>query len=135
MSEQQSEQQPRPVASFTEGGHEVDVLPKGQLFGLILGLLVILVGSGIGVREFYSIQAFQHEQAAGAQASARLENVREQDRKALETWGVADEEQKLYHMPVDRAVDRVLDDPTQLEAAPAPDDFVHPDDAAKESAK
>lgn len=141
MSEQTTESQEqraregRLVSAFTEGGHEVDTLSKGQLFGLVFGLTVVVLFTALGIGQFFNLQATQHEQAASERPSARLLEVRERDAAILSGWGVADEERSLYRMPVERAKTRVREDPRRLQAASPPEGFVHPDDAAKEAAR
>jgi hypothetical protein len=122
--------QPRLVANYTSGGHEVDYTPNRNLMAFLLIMLVLMIASAVGVYQlFVSHTEAQLSEAASAPATQLLEQ-RERERDIATSYGQVEREGQIvsYRVPYAEAKRMVLGDPARFEAAPPPPDWKHPDD-------
>jgi len=97
------------------GGHEIDQMPNGRLFNLMIGLSILTLGACIGVVRLFDKQV-ESIQADRAKAGAYSRNVyRQEMAKIVGGYGATplrdgDKELTLYHIPVAKAAEEVLKD-------------------------
>ncbi|MFO0748811.1 MAG: hypothetical protein U1F43_24570 [Myxococcota bacterium] len=123
----------RLVASFTDGGHEIDHTPNRNLFGFLIVLSVLLVLTAAGVYQLFVSKADADIEKAANQPSKQLVAQAARDADFHEHWGKVTREGQVvgYRMPIPEAARLVLANPARFAAAPPPADWVHPDDALK----
>lgn len=105
----------------TAAGVEPDFPPNRRLFGLIGVLAVVLVLVAIGVGGVFKlvVRDKQLEQNAAVGFGQNLLNsVRAVDAKNLNDFEVIDAANRVYQIPIDRAVDKLLKNPGLLGAVP-----------------
>lgn len=121
-------------AQHYKGGHELDAPPTRQLFNIVWGLGAITLLSIITCVQLFNQQrdALLEERYAGP--SARLAQYQDAQNKLRFENGETELNDNgkvvtLAHVPVTRAVEKVLADPKLLLAAPPPPGWMHPDGA------
>lgn len=120
----------RLTSNFTDGGHEVDVIQNSNLFVFLTLLVLVIVGSGVGVYELFVAQTNARHAVAASAMAPDLKAKRESDATYLNSWGKLQKEgwPTTYHMPITEARKAVLANPSLLKPAAPPADWVHPDD-------
>jgi len=123
----------RLVAAVTDGGHEIDVPPNRNLFAFLAVMVVLMVASAIGVYQLFVSHSDATLSTAANVPSAQLEAQHARDTNFATTYGkVAIEGQPpAFRIPFADAKALVLKDAARFSAAPAPADWIHPDDAGK----
>ena len=123
----------RLVSAFTDGGHEIDRPPAATLFGLLIAMGVLIIGSAFGVYQLFVGQADEDAAQTASEPVMRQVNQAARDREYLTTYGVVSVDGKPagYRMPIETAKAMVLHDPSRFAPAAPPAGWVHPDDAAK----
>ncbi len=113
-------------------GHELDTPPNRRLFNLLVGLSIAIMGACIALVQMFNRQAETIEEGR-FDTQVVLGEHRKQMEQLATSYGPADnaDKGKVYHrMPLAKAKELVLEDPTKLEAAPPPAGWIHPDDVA-----
>ncbi|MEZ4266038.1 MAG: hypothetical protein R3F39_06645 [Myxococcota bacterium] len=128
-------QKPHLVSGYSDGGHEIDNLPATQLIGLVLGMALLIVLTGVGVFQYYNLRTAEYAAETGAAASARIAATKAARAAVAQSWGETDAEKGLWRMPASEGAKRVIANPALLRASAAPAGFVHPDDVKKEGAE
>ena len=123
----------RLASNYTDGGHEIDATPNRNLMAFLAVMTVLIVVSAIGVYQlFVSHTGAQMDRAAAAPAPQLAEQHKRDDNFAA-TYGKVEVEGKLvaYRVPFADAKRKVLESADSFKAAPAPEGWIHPDDAGK----
>lgn len=123
----------RLTSAYTEGGHEIDATPNRNLFGFLGVMLIIMIVSAIGVYQLFVTHSEAQLADAASVPAAQLQAQREREQALSTSYGkVAIEGQPAaFRMPYSEARRRVIADPARLGPAPAPQGWIHPDDAGK----
>jgi len=115
------------------GGHEVDQMPNGRLFKLLVGLSALTLVASIGVIQLFNLQVRGIEDERDAKPAVRLGEYRtkqaefrknfgrvlflDDDGIALDAGGKGPHESVLLRMPMDDAKAAVLKDSKKFAAA------------------
>ncbi len=118
-----------------KGGHEIDAPPTRQLFNIVWGLGAITLLSILTCVQLFNSQRDELQSERYSKISWRLaEYTADQDKMRFESgeYELNDDGKVVVvqYIPLARAVEKVLEDPKLLKAAPPPPGFVHPDDLA-----
>jgi len=118
-----------------KGGHEIDAPPTRELFNIVWGLGAITLLSILTCVQLFNSQRDELQKERYSQTSWRLAEYQEgQDKLRFESgeYELNDDGKVVMvkYIPLARAVEKVLQDPKLLQAAPPPPGFVHPDDMA-----
>jgi len=102
-------------------GVEPDLLPLGSLtvwIGFLVALVIVIM---IGIWQFFSRAADDEVHRKDlARVSETLRELRVRDHALLTSYDVVDAKAGVYRIPVERAMDLLVADPTLLEPAPPP---------------
>lgn len=123
----------RLVSEYTDGGHEIDATPNRNLFGFLGVMVVILILAAIGVYQLFVVHSEAKLADAASVPAAQLAAQHAREAELATTYGqvVFDGKPAGYRIPVAEAKRLVIADPTRMQAAPAPEGWIHPDDAGK----
>ncbi len=118
-----------------KGGHELDAPPTRQLFNIVWGLGAITLLSILTCVQLFNSQRDELQKERYSKTSWRLAEYQAgQDKLRFESgeYELNDDGKVVVvkYIPIARAVEKVLEDPKLLTAAPPPPGFVHPDDMA-----
>jgi hypothetical protein len=125
----------RLAANYTSGGHEIDWTPNRNLFGFLAVMVVILILSAVGVYQLFVSHTEEQLDDAAAAPSSQLVTLQARNDALRSSYGEVRFEDKPagYRIPVAQAKKLVLADPSRFAAAPRPEGWIHPDDAAKQA--
>lgn len=123
----------RLVADYTDKGHEVDITPDRNLFGMLGGLAVVLVLVALGVWQLFVVHSDNLAVRASNQPSELVVAQQKKDATFFETYGKATPEEgvETIRIPVSEARRIVLEDRTRFAPAAPPAGWIHPDDIAR----
>ena len=123
----------RLAASYTEGGHEVDATPNRNLFGFLAVMVVILIVAAIGVYQLFVTHTDGQLSDAASVPAAQLEAQKAREHDFATTFGkvTVEGQPPAYRVPFAEARRLVVATPSRFAAAPAPQGWIHPDDAGK----
>ncbi len=124
----------RLVSAYSDGGHEVDNLPATRLIMLVAGLAALIFLTGVGIYQYYNLNASADAAAAAQGASARSAVAQAARAAVAETWAETDADKGIWRMPASEGAKRVLANPALLRAAAPPEGFVSPDDVGNDGA-
>lgn len=105
-----------------ERGVAYEGVAASQIIAVAAAILVVILVAVVVLFGWYT-QVSQDTQAANEGADV-YERVRQPDREAaehLQEYGVVDEEEEVYHIPIDQAMDRVLTEQYDEEATESTD--------------
>lgn len=123
-----SDFEPKLVDRWSSGGHEIDAPIARPLFILTGVMLVLTVLSGIGVSQLFQANSADMIEAGASQPYDVLVKHRETMGATLSNYSQDATDKKRFRVPVTQAIDTLAKQPGRLRAAPAPPDFIHPDD-------
>lgn len=98
-----------------EGGHEIDQMPNGRLFNLMIGFSGLTLAACFGVVRLFDSQV-ESIRADRAKAGAYSRNTYQQETaRVVDGYGQTelrdgDKELTLYHIPLAKAAEEVLKD-------------------------
>jgi hypothetical protein len=123
----------RLVADYTEKGHEVDITPDRNLFGMLAGLAVVLVLVAIGVWQLFIVHSDNLAVRASNRPSELVVAQQQKDTLFFSTYGKATPEEgvETIRVPVPVARRIVLEDKTRFAPAAPPAGWIHPDDITR----
>jgi hypothetical protein len=104
------------------GGHEIDKLPSVRLFNLLFGLSFLTLLASIGVVQLFNLQVEDIQDSRASVGSYRLDEYTQQVQQLLSGYGqvtVTEDggaETPRYHIPVDEARKKLLENPELLGA-------------------
>lgn len=122
------------ASGYSDGGHEVDTLPATRLIGLLGGMAMLILLTGVALYQYYNLNASADSTRAAQEASARISVVNAARAAVAETWAETDAKNGVWRMPASEGAKRVIANPALLRAAARPAGFVDPDDVKKEGA-
>ncbi len=106
------------------GAHEIDKMPFGRLFNLLVGLSALTLLACIGVIQIFNLQVRQitNDYAAEGQKNSALTQYRAEAAQVASGYGVYEFElegkvEKRYFVPLQQAKKQVLDDAKLLDGA------------------
>jgi hypothetical protein len=91
--------------SSGHSGIEPDNLPVGTIGWAVVALVIIVVGTVIGVNQLYwftSSKAVQHIELD--QPNTLLQTLNAADQSVLTTYDVVDQQKGIYRLPIDEAI-------------------------------
>jgi hypothetical protein len=121
-----------------DGGHEIDKMPYGRLFNLLVGLSALTLLACIGVIQMFNIQARsiaeEHDSLENKENYSSYRDYREESAAIAAGYGVfefevsvpgQDElvEETRYYVPLTAAKKAVIDDAKLLDGTPAGRDW------------
>lgn len=123
----------RLASEYTDGGHEVDATPNRNLMVFLAVMFVLIIVSALGVYQLFVSHTGAQLDAAAAAPTTQLADQHKRDDNFATTYGKVEVEGKLvaYRVPFAEAKRKVLENADAFKAAPAPEGWIHPDDAGK----
>jgi hypothetical protein len=123
----------RLVADYTAKGHEVDLTPDRNLFGMLGALSVVLIVIALGVWQLFVVHSENLLTQAANQPSPLVQAQAAKDATFFTTYGRATPEEGVttIRVPVHEARRLVLEDKSRFAPAKPPAGWVHPDDIAR----
>ncbi|MEN9528545.1 MAG: hypothetical protein RI932_418 [Pseudomonadota bacterium] len=86
-------------------GIEPDNLPVGTIGWAVVALIVIVVGTVIGVKQLYWFTSSNAVQKIELdQPNTLLQTLEAADRSVLTTYDVVDQQKGIYRLPIDEAM-------------------------------
>lgn len=95
--------------------------PLRKLAVVLAALAIVVVAVVIGLVQMFKLVSDEKlaQQTLGV-ANEQLAAIESRDREFQTSWGVVDEEKGCYHMPIDRAMERLLAHPELLKPLAEP---------------
>lgn len=123
----------RLVAEYTAKGHEVDLTPDTNLFGMLGALSVVLVLVAFGVWQLFLGHSDNVLAEAANKPSPLVQAQVAKDQMYFGTYGKATPEEDVttIRVPVPEAKKLVLQDKARFAPTTPPAGWVHPDDIAR----